>query len=105
MKLCYIKDKIDNQKTKIGTLITYIKNNQAYLINYQQRDTKGLVHTSQLAESTINNLINERQKHDKRMQWSREGADAVLQIRSSKQSNDWESDWNSVQAIFYRKAS
>ena len=105
MKLDLIKGKIDNEKTKIGTLITYIKNNQAYLINYQERDIKGLVYTSQLAESTVNNLINERQKHDKRMQWSREGADAVLQIRSSKQSNDWESDWNSVQAIFYRKAS
>ena len=105
MKLDLIKGKIDNEKTKIGTLITYIKNNQAYLINYQERDIKGLVYTSQLAESTVNNLINERQKHDKRMQWSREGADAVLQIRSSKQSNDWERDWNSVQAIFYRKAS
>jgi len=103
MKLNLIKGNIDNEKTKIVTLITYIKNNQAYLINYQERDVKDLVYTSQLAESTVNNLINERQKHDKRMQWSREGA--VLQIRSSKQSNDWERDWNSVQAIFYRKAS
>ena len=75
------------------------------MLNYQERDKKGLVYISQLAESTINNLINEHQKHDKRMQWSREGADAILQIRSSKQSNDWKSDWNFVQNIFYRKAS
>lgn len=48
--------------------------------------------------------MNERQKHDKRMQWSREGADAVLQIRSSRQSGDWQQDWESVQELMYRKA-
>jgi len=105
IKLNILKDKLKNEKPKIGALITYIKNNQAYLVNYQERDAKGLTYTSQLAESTVNNLINERQKHDKRMQWSREGADAILQIRSSKQSSDWERDWNLVQNLFYRKAS
>lgn len=89
-------------KRKIGSLITYIKNNKNYLVNYQERESMGLVFTSQLAESTVNNLINERQKNDKRMQWSREGADAVLQIRTSKHSSDWESDWRSVQDLMYK---
>jgi len=39
------------------------------------------------------------------MQWSREGADAILQIRSSKKSSDWGGDWNLVQNHFYRNAS
>jgi len=38
------------------------------------------------------------------MRWSREGADAILQIRSSQQSSDWEKDWQSAQAMMYREA-
>jgi len=49
IKLNILKDKLKNEKTKIGTLITYIKNNQAYLANYQKRDAEGLTYTSQLA--------------------------------------------------------
>ena len=48
--------------------------------------------------------MNERQKHDARMQWSRSGADCVLQIRSSIQSNDWNNDWDLVQKLMYREA-
>jgi len=72
--------------------------------NYKERETAGLVFTSQLAESTVNNLVNERQKQDKRMQWSRDGADSILQIRSSKQSRDWKTDWEVVQKSMYREA-
>ena len=104
-KLKDIKSQIDTGKQKVGTLITYIKNNQSHLVNYQAREKAGLVFTSQLAESTVNTLINERQKNDKRMQWSRDGADAVLQIRSSVQSKDWKSDWVEVQELLYREAA
>ena len=103
-KLTEIKSKMPEDKLKIGQLITYIKNNQSCLVDYQERQSKNLIFTSQLAESSINNLINERQKHDKRMQWSRAGADAVLQIRASQQSEAWESDWAIVQNSFYREA-
>jgi hypothetical protein len=103
-KLSGLKNKIDSGKKKLGTLITYLKNNQAHLVNYQEREGKGFVFTSQLAESTVNNLINERQKNDKRMQWSRDGADTILQIRSSVQSKDWKADWSSVQNLLYKEA-
>ncbi len=63
-----------------------------------------LFFTSQLAESTVNTLINDRQKNDKRMQWSREGADAILQIRSSKHIGTWEDDWAQSQEFIYKKA-
>ena len=96
---------MDEGKAKVATLITYIKNNRNHIVNYQSREQMGEVFTSQLAESTINNLVNARQKHDKRMQWSRGGSDAVLQIRSSKQSGDWKTDWNLVQTLMYREAA
>jgi len=89
---------------KMKGLIRYIKNNRSHLVNYQQREKNGEVFTSQLAESTVNNLVNERQKHDKRMQWSRGGADAMLQIRSSIQSNDWLNDWALVKKDMYKQA-
>ncbi len=104
LKLKEIKSKLIEGKEKMGSLITYIKNNQSHLAHYKEREKAGLVFTSQLAESTVNNLVNERQKHDKRMQWSRDGADSILQIRSSKQSRDWKADWDVVQKGMYREA-
>lgn len=104
LKLKEIKSKLIEGKEKMGSLITYIKNNRSHLANYKEREKAGLVFTSQLAESTVNNLVNERQKHDKRMQWSRDGADSILQIRSSKQSRDWKADWDVVQKGMYREA-
>lgn len=103
-KLDEIKLNLDENKTRIKTLINYLKNNREHIVNYAEREKSGEAFTSQLAESTVNNLVNERQKHDKRMQWSREGSDNVLQIRSSKQSGDWEVDWSLAQKLFYREA-
>ena len=102
-KLKTIQLTVDTSE-KIIRLINYIKNNRPHLVNYQQRKKNDEVFTSQLAESTVNNLVNERQKHDKRMQWSRDGANAVLQIRSSMQSNDWINDWQIVKTEMYKKA-
>lgn len=48
--------------------------------------------TSQLAETSINNIINERQKNQK-MSWSRTGAHNILQIRTSLFSKGWQADW------------
>lgn len=103
-KLNAIQLALKKSDKTINGLLTYIKNNETHIVNYQKREEAGDVFTSQLAESTVNNLVNERQKHDKRMRWSREGADNILQIRSSKQSGDWENDWEVVQAIMYREA-
>ncbi len=103
-KLKVLQAALGENKKKLSGLIGYIKNNRLHIINYQAREASGEVFTTQLAESMINNLVNERQKHDKRMQWSREGADAVLQIRSSRQSGDWKTDWQCAQDMLYREA-
>jgi len=104
LKLRNIQLGLEENKQKLSPLIIYIKNNRQHIINYQERERSGKVFTSQLAESTVNNLVNERQKHDRRMQWSRAGADCILQIRSSKQSKNWESDWEQIQELMYREA-
>ena len=68
-----------------------------------QRQKEGLVYTSNIAESTVNTLINNRQKGKQKMLWGRDGAHNVLQIRASVFSNSWKSDWNRVESVIYKK--
>ena len=88
-----IKDTTDEALLgKLESLYRYISNNQDYLVNYQERHAVGLHVTSTFAEITVNNLINSRQKRSQKMQWSREGAHNVLQIRASLFSKTWNED-------------
>jgi hypothetical protein len=43
---------------KLSRLSTYISNNNGGIVNYEERKNNGLVFTSNLAESTVNTLIN-----------------------------------------------
>ena len=73
---------------------TYIKNNCDKIIDYRARKKAGLVFTSQLAESTIESLINRRCKGQQHMRWSRKGLSPILQLRAAINSKeDWESKW------------
>lgn len=87
---------------KLSKLSKYILNNKDGIVNYEERKTKGLVFTSNLAESTVNTLINERQKGKQKMLWSREGAHNVLQIRAALRSESWHKDWKSVEDMVYK---
>jgi hypothetical protein len=87
---------------KLSKLSTYIINNNEGIVNYEERKNKGLVFTSNLAESTVNTLINERQKGKQKMLWGREGAHNVLQIRAAQRSQSWIKDWKSVEDIVYK---
>jgi hypothetical protein len=91
-KLALIREKIQDsdKKAKLKGLSNYLKNNQDYLVNYQQRQQAGQTYTSQVAESHIESLINARHKRTGKMQWTREGAHQVLQIRAKMASNQWE---------------
>lgn len=91
--------------TKLNKLYTYINNNKSGIVNYEMRKNAGLVFTSNLAESTVNTLINERQKGKQKMLWSRDGAHNVLQIRSSIASKSWKNDWQKVEDKIYLKAA
>ena len=81
---------------KLNKLIQYIQNNQSKIVNYHERQEQGLPFTSNLAESTVESLINQRCKGQKHMRWSREGLDPILQIRAAIASNDWAKKWKTV---------
>jgi hypothetical protein len=74
-------------------LSNYITNNKDKIVNYRLRQQQGLVFTSQLAESTVESLINQRCKRQQQMRWSREGLNPILQIRAAIFSEDWDSIW------------
>lgn len=106
-KLEELQELISDHKVllKLSKLATYIRNNQEGLVHYGERKREGLAYTSNIAEMTVNTLINDRQKGKQKMLWSREGAHNVLQIRSSVFSGTWETDWKKVENRIYKKAA
>jgi len=106
-KLGELKELISDHKTllKLSKLETYISNNQEGLVDYGARKREGLAYTSNVAEMTVNTLINDRQKGKQKMLWSREGAHNVLQIRSSIFSGTWKNDWKKLEDRIYKKAA
>jgi len=98
------KDK--KRKEKVQLLLNYIENNSDFIVNYQKRQDMGLIFTSQMAESTVESLINQRCKGQQHMRWSREGLHALLQIRAAVNSNDWDDICEShINAAVYHKAA
>jgi hypothetical protein len=79
--------------SKIKKLIQYVENNRDKIVNYSKRDDEGLVFTSNLAESTVESLINQRCKGQQHMRWSRDGLNPVLQLRAAIYSDDWSNKW------------
>lgn len=80
----------------IKKFMNYIKNNIEKIVNYEQREKDGLVFTSNLAESTVESLINRRCKGHQHMRWSREGLNPILQLRAKLHTDDWSNKWKSV---------
>jgi hypothetical protein len=92
-------------REKVGKMITYITNNRDKIVDYSDRKLKGLTFTSNMAECTVESLINQRCKGKQHMRWSREGVHSILQIRASKASNDWSNNWQSYILKSYQKAA
>lgn len=92
-------------KNKLLKLLQYIENNKNNIVNYEDRMGNNLPYTSNIAESTVNDLINARQKNKQRMTWSREGSHNVLQIRSSIYSKTWDNDWSRVEQKIYKNVA
>ena len=76
--------------------IKSLKNNAAKIVNYKDRQKNGFVFTSNLAESTVESLINQRCKGQQHMRWSREGLHPLLQLRAAIGSNDWNQVWKTA---------
>lgn len=86
----------ENHQERIQKLKKYIDNNKEKIVDYSQREADGLVFTSNLAESTVESLINQRCKGRQHMRWSRDGLNPVLQLRASIHSNDWDNKWKTA---------
>ena len=98
-----IEDK--HLSSTLRELYNYLDRNKGYITNYQERQASHLPFTSTIAESSVNELINIRQKNNKKMQWSREGAHDILQIRTSRFNKTWKQDWENAQDEIYKKAA
>jgi len=83
----------EEYQLRLEKLRTYLKNNQEKIVDYRARQKAGLVFTSNLAEATVESLINQRCKGQQHMRWSREGLDPLLQLRAAMHSNDWDEVW------------
>jgi hypothetical protein len=56
----------------------------------------GAYFTSSIIEAAVGNIINARQKQTRKMQWTRDGAHSVIQLRASKASKTWDTDWGNT---------
>lgn len=90
---------------KLSDLKEYIQNNASKIVDYNSRQDNNLIFTSNVAECTVESLINQRCKGKQHMQWSREGAHAILQIRAAANSNDWNLNWQQYVLGAYQKVA
>ena len=106
-KIGFIRDNItdDKKRNKLKKLQDYLENNRDYLVNYNEREEANKTFTSQVAESHIDTLINDRHKRKQKMQWTREGAHNVLQIRALMASDKWEEEWLDIALAALEKAA
>ena len=74
----------------------YIANNKDKIVDYRKRKNNGFVFTSNLAESTVESLINKRCKGQQHMRWSRDGLNPLLQLRATIHSDEWADKWRSA---------
>lgn len=98
-----------NSKNKISKRLNelkqYIVSNALKIVDYDSRKKKNLIFSSNMAECTVESLINQRCKGKQHMQWSREGVQPILQIRASAASNDWEQNYQQYILGAYKKAA
>lgn len=83
----------DTGLERLDSCYEYIENNRAFIVNYYQRYHADLPITSHVAESTVEHLLNQRCRKKQKMQWSRPGADNVLQLRYAIANEHWENKW------------
>lgn len=85
-----------HKRSKLKGLYEYLQRNQSYLANYAARKQTHQPYTTQVAESQIECVINARHKKSGKMQWTREGAHHVLQIRATLTNKEWTTKWQGV---------
>ena len=66
----------------LDDLIRYLDNNQAFIVNYGERYRNNETITTAFVESAVNQVISKRFVKKQQMQWSKEGAHLLLQVRT-----------------------
>jgi hypothetical protein len=95
-RLSSLCDELKNDAMKLNKvkkLKTYIENNKEYIVHYLDRKENDLIFTSNMAEATVESLINQRCKSKQHMRWSRGGLHAILIVRSAVNSDQWADNW------------
>ena len=83
-------NKVSERKIdKVVSIKSYLLNNIDKLVNYMERKEANLPYTSSIAETIVESQINTRFKRKQKMQWTRENAHNVLQIKTTMHSNEW----------------
>lgn len=90
---------------KVTLIITYLTNNLEKLVNYMERKTSNLPYTSNVAEATVESQINIRFKRKQKMQWTKENAHNVLQIRTTIYSDEWQKYQSAIDTELMKKAA
>jgi hypothetical protein len=83
-------------KTRAEQLLQYLQNNADILVNYDTLKNTKQPCTSNVAESTVENLVNSRYRQTGKMKWTREGAHTLLQIKAASYSNTLSKIWGYV---------
>ncbi len=74
----------------VRELETYIRNNVGAIVNYGERYRNGDRISTGFVESTINQVVSKRMVKKQQMQWTREGAHLLLQVRTQVLNEEWE---------------
>lgn len=86
---------------KLHDLLKYLTLNKKYLVSYEDRKQAKVPFTSSIIESAVETIINDRHKKKHKAEWSRHGAHNVLQIRTSRASQQWTNEWKQVKSKLY----
>ena len=99
--------KIDDDKLKARTvkLKQYLINNDDILVNYDEKKNNNQPFTSQVAESTVENLVNSRCRQTGKMQWLRDGTHSLLQVKCAHYSQSFNKIWEYVMPRLIHKTA
>jgi hypothetical protein len=93
-----LEKKIKNKKTtdfvkkRLQRSVSYF-NNHKHMMDYSTYLKKGLPIASGAIEGACNSVVKDRTDRSG-MQWTKKGADAVVNLRTVQCNNDWENYWN-----------
>lgn len=86
---------VSNKETKqnklwkiVDEFETYIKNNQAFIVNYGEKHRYDENISTAFVESTVNELISRRMAKKQQMRWTKKGAHLLLQLRIKTLNDD-----------------